>query len=911
MRRTTIHNTQFYPPDVWRNASRDTKYVRRSTGSALILAVVLTSLLAVIAVTFLLNSRMDSIATSAIAENKELNFAVDTVIARISGELVADTPGITADEYYDYPDVCNPWLASLEPYQLAANDYRWRRITDLYGFLELLRRGGYLDTYYDDPVDPNNFIARLWAESAPVTGAHRAVPTIDNVDFGGPADADGDGVADSRWIRLPNITSGKGKPIYAAIRIIDNSAMLNVNTAYKFDPNTAALADGSSQSNINLLGLSWRDLTHSFIARNQRLLSFRAGLTPDPNNIPAYEQDVVWNYGTPTQMYTPFDISDELKLRNRYQINYNLMVSRIEELWESCFDGPFYVPRRLGDKLEDWFWKANYSSLDPNLYDYRHIATTDNLDRVVTPRGTKMLNVNTADETGLFDTVKTALAETTPGDVNLLAAQITANLIDYRDSDDRVTTFYDPNFLATAVYGFERPCVYISELAQAFAKLNDPNRIFRAFAVELHKPYWEDNLPANGRWRLSILDTFGFVISDIPIFWSGSLRYHVMKDDPYLLLPVVYDVNAPNDVSEPNDPVPQDITVDANLLIPGTILQLSRFVPDANTWLTVDTAVIPEVNTGWPGPNDIEVGIYNYSSQRDITRHKCIRRLWDIFYGSISATPTLGGPNLFVAPDSYLLQAHPPDIGFTNVGEIGMLFATSAYAIGTADTELNTRLNLADPAVQNIFKYLTVMDPFNHDHLATETRVKGRININTAPWFVLAQLPWVTPELARAIVAYRDKMLLEDTAGNPIANYTDRSAVMTAATGFPAFLREQPGFESVGELMNVTNVAGEDAYNMWRYAPAPYGSDPCDLTTLPDLSGGDGVPYDFEERDVIFSRISNLVTVRSDVFTAYILVRIGRDGPQKRVVAILDRSNIKTLADKVRVIALHPVADPR
>ncbi|GAH63524.1 unnamed protein product, partial [marine sediment metagenome] len=61
----------------------------------------------------------------------------------------------------------------------------------------------------------------------------------------------------------------------------------------------------------------------------------------------------------------------------------------------------------------------------------------------------------------------------------------------------------------------------------------------------------------------------------------------------------------------------------------------------------------------------------------------------------------------------------------------------------------------------------------------------------------------------------------------------------------------------------------------------------------------------------IFSRISNLVTVRSDVFTAYILVRIGTDGPQKRVIAILDRSDVYSGKDKVRLVALHYVPDPR
>jgi hypothetical protein len=78
----------------------------------------------------------------------------------------------------------------------------------------------------------------------------------------------------------------------------------------------------------------------------------------------------------------------------------------------------------------------------------------------------------------------------------------------------------------------------------------------------------------------------------------------------------------------------------------------------------------------------------------------------------------------------------------------------------------------------------------------------------------------------------------------------------------------------------------------------------------PDLTG-DNALDDFEERDLLFSRISNLITVRSDVFTAYILVRIGTDGPQKRVIAIFDRSNVYPSGGKINVRAVQPVADPR
>jgi hypothetical protein len=94
-----------------------------------------------------------------------------------------------------------------------------------------------------------------------------------------------------------------------------------------------------------------------------------------------------------------------------------------------------------------------------------------------------------------------------------------------------------------------------------------------------------------------------------------------------------------------------------------------------------------------------------------------------------------------------------------------------------------------------------------------------------------------------------------------------------------------------------------------------YANDPLyssvDLDRFPDLTPDDGAVSDFEERDVIFSRISNLVTVRSDVFTAYILVRIGVDGPQRRVIAILDRSQTSSPSDRVKIVTSHPVPDPR
>ena len=72
------------------------------------------------------------------------------------------------------------------------------------------------------------------------------------------ADVDGDGIADSKWVELGDVSSSKGERIYAAVRVVDLGAMLNVNTAFRFDPADPCDShiDGSSQMQINLAGLA-------------------------------------------------------------------------------------------------------------------------------------------------------------------------------------------------------------------------------------------------------------------------------------------------------------------------------------------------------------------------------------------------------------------------------------------------------------------------------------------------------------------------------------------------------------------------------------------------------------------------------------------------------------------------------
>ncbi|MHC4156988.1 MAG: hypothetical protein ACYST6_19020, partial [Planctomycetota bacterium] len=94
----------------------------------------------------------------------------------------------------------------------------------------------------------------------------------------------------------------------------------------------------------------------------------------------------------------------------------------------------------------------------------------------------------------------------------------------------------------------------------------------------------------------------------------------------------------------------------------------------------------------------------------------------------------------------------------------------------------------------------------------------------------------------------------------------------------PISVREEAGFASIAELVNVTNDLAErgvgaerrpDLYDMRIYGREQDAADPpVDQIGFPDLStesstGVDGAANDFEERDLIFARLSNLATVRS------------------------------------------------
>ena len=715
-------------------------------------------------------------------------------------------------------------------------------------------------------------------------------------------------MADAKWFQVPGVMTSKGKRFYAAVRIVDNGGMLNLNTAFKFDPNDPDYSnvDGSSLRQVNALAMVNETYLQDARANN----GANAAAAKD---LVAYEKDVIWQYldvknlpgGFPSP-YTPFDISDELELRYRYLLDQAQTRTRVE----LC--GPFggrSVP--VYRDLDTWYPEV----VGGKGYDHRHIATTYNMDRILTPRPvaledgtkrTKMVNVNTTDEFTLRSAVTAALLDANPAadpqTIAETAAQITANLRDYVDDDDQVTVIAG---LSSPYLGFEQPCVYISEVACNQVRVQ--GTVHSSYAIELYRPYFEDKDPNTDEWKLVIDNPSTTTDIEVSFTWSGSRRFHViLAEDAQAKLSDKYLTFT--DGEEPVDTmpryaynrgdykgVPQNLDPSWFKIESGAVISLRRSIVGVPNPPYLDFV---RVLDGW-----MKVDDGPRSLQRDISPHKCVRRLWSPV--TLVLTPGLGNASgqYVDVNQPQTIQAHPANKTLTNIGELGRIFRRNAYGIQPEWQEKDVLVDVNDPNYARLFNYLTVMDPAQHTARADETRIMGRININTAPAFVLAQLPWMSyqglPATAPSAAAATQAVKMQQAS----AAY-DPNLALARGQEIVANRRSQGGpYRSTGDLMRVSSLH-------YPLMTDRVGNGINDIPRGPDLTP-DTALDDFEERDLIFTRISDLITVRSDVFTAYVLVRIGETGPQRRIIAVLDRSGVTAAGGKVRILAHHPVPDPR
>ncbi len=246
----------------------------------------------------------------------------------------------------------------------------------------------------------------------------------------------------------------------------------------------------------------------------------------------------------------------------------------------------------------------------------------------------------------------------------------------------------------------------------------------------------------------------------------------------------------------------------------------------------------------------------------------------------------------------------PADAGITST------LGGSTPALAKYDPIANTPTGVGNttPAVVNAYTAGT-----GEDRVGTE----GLININTAPWPVLATLPWVP--LTTNVIDYTTTGGAVAPAGGTVPDRIDIAKAIVDD-------RNANGpFKSIADLSRVqairlendallatsTTSTGTPPVTTYTYTPptaaqgvfSPGGLNDGSLATPPATPPPNGRPqYDFQDRFILLNRVSNLITTRSDTFTCYVLVQgyrnVGVPGVtptlavQRRAAYLLDRNGV-------------------
>lgn len=169
--------------------------------------------------------------------------------------------------------------------------------------------------------------------------------------------------------------------------------------------------------------------------------------------------------------------------------------------------------------------------------------------------------------------------------------------------------------------------------------------------------------------------------------------------------------------------------------------------------------------------------------------------------------------------------------------------------------------------------------------------IQGLINVNTANWKVLSTVPFTKDpvhnrNIARAIVQYRD---YKD--GNPAAG-----PGRPYRTLFD--LMRVPQFRTMDGLMVPGNFNPDVADGDLSPLPIQWKSIAAEAATSDNIFG------DFEARFLPLTRVSNMLTTRSDSFTVYVVVQGWRNANtsapelvvERRGARIIDRSSVRPMS---------------
>ncbi len=343
----------------------------RRRGSLLILTVVVLVLMAIMGAAYMQVARTDRLATRR-SEISNLDLVINGIIAELKKQLAEDlfkpspdTSDDANDTMYDYPwtNSAGSWsvapfsgpnqiakgklgddtyLAATVPTWSAAGDANasWSHISNIGGFFLDLPALGSSVTYRENLLnmsdtehsDTNQAITTFLDQPYSVDYEPRG------------ADADGDGIRDSRWTWAPVGVRQLGENSYVtAVRLIDLSSLVNLNahTAITSDGASLGTMTGTPASDTSSRGYypTDTDLSRFFYhAMNSGSFSELVNVLQHrniPTSLPTSRtsRDDAWNntvryFGLTSDRFV---IADEMELRFRNGLNNGLSKADIEK----------------------------------------------------------------------------------------------------------------------------------------------------------------------------------------------------------------------------------------------------------------------------------------------------------------------------------------------------------------------------------------------------------------------------------------------------------------------------------------------------------------------------------------------------------------------------------------------------
>ena len=821
----------------------------KKRGSVILMVIALLTILAMLGSTLVMVARLDrqtshAIASSAAPAPEVARSVLDMLRADRAADLYIDAAGVIygniagdPQKAIDYPhELVDQVLACIE----RESNGEWRHVTHMRG----APGGSYVN------VKPSEL----------------------------DCDTDGDDANDARLVET-GITDPEGRPFLAAVRMIDSSGLLNVNTAYRTSIRNSWPWMPASNISLTPLLANWGNIDTG-----------RSGTAP---NIESYDNWYVLRPLAPppppvgNARVTPFDLCGDL-LGLAWQGNT-----------PSTGTGRLFDILKVADLgARPYLTTWSCSRIVVPLYK-SGLATTERLDvRWAVGQAPQPVANNP-----LYGTFRDMLNCYGPsaGDAKE-AAQLLANTIDYTDGADAVTVLeYAPG---NYVFGVERQ-PFITEVF--YYKWLNGAVVETKSAIELFNPY---SSPIDLKsYEVEGLDSSDFAAG---VKIMAPRTYWVIVSDSTLKV-----ADAGKRIEVPF----------LNLANPVRILRPAPGSPGGKVCVEQfsDNLYAHLADPTVPGAG----GAVWLAMQRNDDPKRCLYvlesytpDLTDAPHNYADTQGSLGAVNDAAAS----LAGSPCPVYvrngvFINVGEMARLLR-----VGPTDTEsLPRRLTPLLPEARTLFpggsasgtpsvqlgcmvgEFFKIDSPLydgiDNNGVApadepTEDIVYGLVNVNTAPKAVLKCLPAIAQDSANV-----------DRIADEIMAYRDQTGGYTNRTGLIPNLRNSPGFGTSGEVaipirQAIGAVNGYNANNApENYAIADGGASDDGLAPFPQ--------DDLDKYNVYYKWLSNQVTVRSDTYIAYILVRspAGGAGGQRdrRFVALIDRTNCRAAGDLPRVLMMAEI----